>query len=97
MTDIRVGARFYSAASTVELIVVRAADVELQCAGMPMAAAATGAADPAGAAQTLQLGKRYEDVESGLLVMCTKGGAGPVTADGRPLQLVAAKPLPSSD
>lgn len=97
MTDIRVGTRYYSAASTVEIIIVRAAAVDLQCAGVPMAAAATGASDAAVATEALQLGKRYEDTESGLLVMCTKGGSGPVTADGRALQLVAAKPLPSSD
>lgn len=97
MTDIRVGARFYSATSPVEIIIVRAAQVDLQCGGAPMSDAPTGASAPAESGETLQLGKRYEDVHSGLLVMCTKGGAGPVTADGRALALVSAKPLPSSD
>lgn len=94
--EIRPGARFYSTASSAEVIVVRPAQVDLACAGAPMSAEPTGAADAPGDVR-LQLGKRYEDPTSGLLLMCTKGGAGPVTADGRVVDPVAAKPLPSSD
>lgn len=97
MTDIRVGARFYSTTSSVEVIVVRAAAIELQCGGVAMSSAPTGATDSTEATDALQLGKRYVDDVSGLVLMCTKSGAGPVTADGRPVQIVAAKPLPSSD
>ena len=43
------------------------------------------------------LGKRYEDGDTGLEVLCVKPGAGSVGVDGRLLTLKAAKALPSSD
>lgn len=96
MTDLTPGKRLYSAASTVEIIVVKPAAVTLQCAGTDMLTAAPEVrGDAAGAA--IALGKRYEDHESGLLVMCTKPGSGPLTADGRELVLLTAQALPSSD
>lgn len=97
MSTISTGQRLYSAVSAAEVIVVKAADVELHCGGQPMlpsraeAVAGTAAGDP------IAVGKRYTDAESGLLVLCTKGGAGPLTANGRDLSLVQAKSLPSSD
>ena len=44
-----------------------------------------------------QLGKRYADEELGLELLCTRAGAGALTADGAVLGLKGAKPLPSSD
>jgi hypothetical protein len=44
-----------------------------------------------------QLGKRYEDVESGLVVLCVKSGRGALSCDGRMMGVKATKPLPSSD
>ncbi|MEV0494686.1 hypothetical protein [Streptomyces atratus] len=43
------------------------------------------------------IGKRYADEESGLQVMCTHGGSGALSADGRPLELLGARQLPASD
>jgi hypothetical protein len=43
------------------------------------------------------LGKRYADESSGLEVLCTKPGPGPLTVDGRPLEVKGPKPLPASD
>ena len=96
MSTLSAGKRLYSTASTVELIVVKAAEVSLECQGVPLVETKPDTAPPAGAAD-LVLGKRYTDEASGLLVMCTKAGAGPLTADGRELQLVATQSLPSSD
>ena len=96
MTQVKPGLRFYSTASMVDVIIVKPADVELQCAGALMVTSAPAERVVGDGAQ-VELGKRYEDAESGLLVMCTKAGAGPITADGRELQQLTAKPLPSSD
>jgi hypothetical protein len=37
------------------------------------------------------------DESSGLELLCTKVGVGQLEADGRPLEIKAAKPLPASD
>ena len=42
------------------------------------------------------VGKRFEH-ESGLEVLCTKGGTGTLAVDGKLLPLKESKPLPSSD
>lgn len=98
MTALRAGQRLYSTASNAELIVVRPAPAEVLCAGAPLADTAQPLSGPdVGTTDELHIGKRYEDTETGLLLMCTKGGAGPLTADGRQMSLLASKPLPSSD
>lgn len=98
MTALRPGQRLFSTASSAELIVVRPADVDLACAGAPLTDAAQNQAPASdGSANELQIGKRYEDTETGLLLMCTKAGPGPITADGREMTLLSSKPLPSSD
>jgi hypothetical protein len=51
--------------------------------------------DPARAGQT-QVGKRFEH-ESGMEVLCTKGGDGVLAVNGEMLGTKDAKPLPSSD
>ncbi|WP_016694149.1 hypothetical protein [Rhodococcus rhodochrous] len=43
------------------------------------------------------MGKRYEDAETGLEVLCVKAGAGSLSIAGRPLSFKEAKTLPSSD
>ena len=40
------------------------------------------------------LGKRYADEASGIELLCTKPGPGPLAVDGRPLVVKGAKPLP---
>ena len=42
------------------------------------------------------LGKRYES-KSGIIVLCTKPGAGIIHCDGIPMNEVKPKRLPSSD
>ena len=42
------------------------------------------------------LGKRYES-KSGIIVLCTKAGAGIISCDGEPMTEVKPKRLPSSD
>jgi hypothetical protein len=74
--------------------------VELTCGeealvpGDEMPAAAGGAAG--GEGETL-LGKRYAHPDSGLELLCTKGGPGALAVGGAALEIKAAKSLPSSD
>jgi len=43
------------------------------------------------------LGKRYSDEESGIELLCTKTGVGPLSFQGRVLGQKQAKQLPASD
>jgi hypothetical protein len=101
--QIKAGARLHGAADKTEIIVVKApsGDVDLRCGGLPLLAAGEqgpedAAVSPAFAEGTA-LGKRYEDTESGIEVLCTKPGQGSLSVGDRPLTLHAAKPLPASD
>jgi hypothetical protein len=103
MTAIKPGARLRSAVCTTEVMVVAApkdAGVELQCGGAPMlpidAQPPGGEPKPDAAGGTL-LGKRYVNEAGSLEVLCTKPGQGSLAADGTPLAVKDAKPLPSSD
>lgn len=42
-------------------------------------------------------GKRYRCAVCSTLVMCVKAGAGTLHCHGAPMDVVTAKPLPSSD
>ena len=52
---------------------------------------------PAGEGGPNQLGKRYTCGTCGATLLCVKAGSGVVTCDGAPMELLAAKALPSSD
>ena len=43
------------------------------------------------------VGKRYEDTDAGLEVLCTKAGPGSLSIGARAMTQKDAKPLPSSD
>jgi hypothetical protein len=100
------GARLRSTVCGTEVVVVRAPEgnVDLTCCGAPMvdrddgdgAGWAPGAA-PTAPGEGVLIGKRYSDQTSGIEVLCTKAGSGPLAYDGRPLAVNAPKPLPSSD
>jgi hypothetical protein len=98
--QLNVGQRWRSAGSPVEVIVIRAGagEVSLTCGGEPMtdgrAAARPGSA--ADGPQT-QIGKRYTTTAGDLELLCVKGGAGELAADGVPLTVKEAKSLPASD
>jgi len=97
----RPGLTLRSSASSAEVVVVRAAsaDVEIRCADEVMTAdavAAEGAA--AGDPETaILVGKRYADEQTGLELLCTKPGSGPLSCNGRVLSIKGTKPLPASD
>jgi len=45
----------------------------------------------------IEIGKRYADDVTGVEVLCTKAGIGPLGFEEQELTLKAAKPLPASD
>jgi hypothetical protein len=101
--NLRPGLKLRSAVSEAQLVVVRAPStaVDVRCGGAPLLEdgqepAAGTEVDPALGEGPL-LGKRYADEDAGLELLCTRAGEGSLTADGRPLLVKGAKPLPSSD
>jgi hypothetical protein len=92
------GTRLWSTTTSTSVVVVRppSGDVELTCDAVPLAEAEQPARGEPVEGGT-QLGKRYTDAGSGLELLCTRAGAGVLAADGRPVELVQARPLPASD
>jgi hypothetical protein len=97
------GTRLRSSVCSTEMIVVKAADhqVQVSCGGAPMleagsAGGLTGDPDPT-YAQGTHLGKRYFHRSSGLELLCVKAGRGSLSVDGDSFEVKSAQPLPSSD
>jgi hypothetical protein len=97
--SLKVGSRLRTPTSTAEVIVVRAGaeDGDLLCAGGTMTTEALTVDQQSGGDSPLLLGKRYTEDESGLEVLCTKPGAGPLVFGGRELVVKSATALPASD
>ena len=95
----KAGLKLRGTACSTEVIVVRAcpSDVELSCCGAPLTADDVAPSPSAPEAHEVLLGKRYTDEQTGLELLCTKPGPGPLAVDGRPTALKGAKPLPASD
>jgi hypothetical protein len=93
------GLKLRGTTCSTEVVVVRpgAGDVEIACCGSAMTDAETDIAAAAPSPDGILLGKRYADETSGLEVLCTKPGPGPLTVDGRELAVKGPKPLPASD
>lgn len=100
---ISAGSRWKSAACATEVVVVKPprADGSLACGGLEMLdqkqERPVGGAPAADRAAGTLLGKRYGDDDSGIELLCTKGGHGSLSFDGRDLPMRSVKPLPSSD
>jgi len=103
MMKLTPGSRWKSAVCDTEIVIVRPLKDagQLECGGAAMLA--MGAERPAGAALSPErsggtlLGKRYADEARGFEALCTKGGKGTLSLDGKPLAIRATTPLPSSD
>ncbi len=101
--ELKPGSRWKSAVCDGEFVVVRPPKTsgELTCGGAPVvphsAEKPAGGAPSADASGGTQLGKRYTDEESGVVILASKGGAGSLAIDGRALVLQEAKKLPASD
>jgi hypothetical protein len=99
--EIKAGQRLAFSGCATEMVVVRppSGPVSVTCAGREAVdPGAASAGDPVEAGDDpVLVGKRYADEESGLELLCSKPGPGPLAADGRPMAIKGAKPLPSSD
>ncbi len=99
--ELQVGARLYSAACSTQVVVVKAADgqIDLRCGGVPLAEEPVEESveiiDAEG--EPTLLGKRYVDEDTGIELLAVKPGDGALSVGGRPLVLKGAKPLPASD
>jgi hypothetical protein len=96
---VKVGLRLRAQNSPCEVMVVKGSDADgvLACGGLAMSADAPAGDAEAPAGPPIKLGKRYSDEGSGIEVLCTKQGIGPLTFADRELTLLSAKPLPASD
>lgn len=98
------GTRLKSTVDTTEVVVVMAptTSVDIRCGGSAMVLftqdgiETTRQIDPRFEKGT-ELGKRYVHDECGVELLCTKAGKGSLTIGDEPLQMKAAKQLPSSD
>lgn len=101
--ELKPGSRWKSVTCASEVVVVRPplSPVTLECGGYAMVPAsapvAVGLDLSAAHAKGTAAGKRYFDEQSGIEVLGAKPGKGSLAADGRPLGLKEAKPLPASD
>ncbi|HEX7135371.1 MAG TPA: hypothetical protein VF228_22540 [Iamia sp.] len=101
--ELRPGMRLESTTCDTQVVVVRApaagADVDVRCGGAPLRELGSGGerVPLTGEDEPTLLGKRYEDAELGLELLCTQGGAGALSVGDTPLTIKGAKPLPSSD
>jgi hypothetical protein len=93
------GLKLRGTTCSTEVVVVRPAsgDVDLACCGAAMTEAETDIEPGDATSEGILLGKRYADETTGLEVLCTKPGPGPLTVDGRVLEVKGPKPLPASD
>jgi hypothetical protein len=101
--DLKPGSRWKSAVCDAEFVVVRPPKtaVVLECGGHPVSPHAgpkpdglTLSPDHGGGSTA---GKRYADAETSLEVLCSKGGAGSLSIEGRVIGAMEAKKLPASD
>ena len=101
--ELKPGSRWRSAVCSTEGVVVRPPKTAatLSCGGHPMVrhgeTAPEGLTLSPDAAEPSLIGKRYVDEESGLELLCNKGGAGAIALNGRTLTIRETKKLPSSD
>jgi hypothetical protein len=87
------GTRLVSTRCSTQVIVVRApsSPVQISCGSKPMEVLGATQPRPLGSVPPdsagVEAGKHYNDPESGLELLCTLAGAGPIAADGRELTL----------
>jgi hypothetical protein len=95
---LKAGARFKSAVSDAQVMVIKApaGEYELSCGGAAMIGPndVSQVGSPEG--ETL-IGKRYVNADESVELLCTKGGKGGLSLNGTPLEIKQAKQLPSSD
>lgn len=102
MTELKPGSRWKSAVCDTEAVLVRppATGAVPECGGvamLPSASTRHGGTVAPGFDGGSELGKRYADAATGMEMLCIKAGPGSLGVEGRVLQRLEAKKLPSSD
>jgi hypothetical protein len=101
--ELKPGSRWRSAVSDTEVVIVRSPDggVTVECGGYPMLTIGSPRPEASPMLPALSdrvtAGKRYSDSETGLELLVSKTGLGPLTVSGRLLEMKKTKSLPSSD
>ena len=100
--ELKPGLRLESATCDTQVVVVKAPadDVDVRCGGasmVPVGEDAAGTDPVAPFDEGTLVGKRYTTEDESLELLCTKAGAGSLSAGDAPLGVKGAKPLPSSD
>lgn len=100
MAAAQTGKRYVVPGGVAEFIVTKGGTGELRCADAPMQM--RGSEDAAAAVDTtgmeaVQLGKRYKDEQTGIEVLVVKPGPCALNVDGRAMELLQPKVLPSAD
>lgn len=93
------GTKLKSVVCDTEVMVIRAADVVVECGGAPMVeerSSSNTSMNPEFAEGT-KLGKRYVDAGGTIELLCVKPGSGSLSIAGVALNTKDAKALPSSD
>ena len=101
MPEVKPGVRLKSQVCNGEAMVVKGAEVELTCGGVPMIGVDEEAdgglqANPEHMFDCL-IGKRYVNAEETIELLCVKAGEGSFGVDGQMLMGKETKRLPSSD
>lgn len=100
MAAAQTGKRYVVPGGVAEFIVTKGGNGELRCGDVPMQI--RGQEDPNVTVYTtgmevVQLGKRYRDEQTGIEVLVVKPGPCALNVDGRPMELLQPKVLPSAD
>ncbi|WP_322817901.1 hypothetical protein [Tepidiforma sp.] len=100
MAAAQTGKRYVVPGGVAEFIVTKGGNGELRCGDVPMQI--RGQEDPSVTVdttgmETVQLGKRYRDEPTGIEVLVVKPGPCALNVDGRPMELLQPKVLPSAD
>ena len=97
--QLKAGTRLYSSACDTDVMVIKGSgDVNLTCGGAEMAVVRGATVDLDSAfSEGTAMGKRYQNEDGSIELLCVKPGKGTLAIDGVPLEVKAAKALPSSD
>jgi len=99
--DLTPGMRLRCELCATEVVVIRAGSgaIAMTCGGAQLRADAvsSGSGHAGTAVEPARLGKRYTDPDSGVEILCVKGGTGQLRTPAGPMGLKQAAALPASD
>ena len=98
--QLKAGMKLHSSVCDTDVMVIKGSgDVALTCGGCELTIVRSDpSAEPDAAFATgTAMGKRYQTPDGSIELLCIKPGKGTLAIDGVPLEMKAAKALPSSD